>query len=516
MKLTVLLIISFLFMHFGVYAQDRIILKEDREVSCKVERLTAQIVYFVTSGTSVFDSIPTEKIREVVLNNNSKRLIVLPKTYQNQIDLVDQNQFWTLLQKNNPADILHSKTILAGVNFYTGKYILTSDARKQLLDVFKVLKQNKVSQIEIVVHSDTVGKASNNLELSEKRAQSIRHFLLENGLKAGQIKVSGRGEAEPIFGGTGTQVQNRRVELQILGIEGVELLYSEKYTPPAIVVPNESLEVVVAPSVETFPQSETNTLKVRKKTKGTRIGQIPSKKTPKIQTKSSVDSKSNQKISIQLVLGVLTTYPLGASIDRTRTTFAEETELSDSTQSFKNTVWPEIFVSGGIELKYRLTPKWTVVSGLRFARQGFSLRRTYTYRDPQYQYDEVYKGRIFYRSNTLDIPIFMEGKLNKRISIGVGGSVAMAVSERQQKITYTKKVSINGKRSAEDSVKWQEQINDISDYTKGLIPTALFNIGIQTSRHLGIQIRGQYSINQFKDKGKAQNAAAFVGIAYQF
>ncbi|MBT8132369.1 MAG: OmpA family protein, partial [Gammaproteobacteria bacterium] len=67
-------------------------------------------------------------------------------------------------------------------------------------------------------YTDTTGEASYNLDLSQRRAESVRRYLISKGANGDKISAKGYGEANPIFDNStrpGRQ-KNRRVELRIL------------------------------------------------------------------------------------------------------------------------------------------------------------------------------------------------------------------------------------------------------------------------------------------------------------
>ena len=67
-------------------------------------------------------------------------------------------------------------------------------------------------------HTDSVGTAAKNQQLSEKRAQAVRDFLVGAGVPSDRVTAVGRGEEQPIATNktaAGRQ-QNRRVELHQL------------------------------------------------------------------------------------------------------------------------------------------------------------------------------------------------------------------------------------------------------------------------------------------------------------
>lgn len=73
--------------------------------------------------------------------------------------------------------------------------------------------------IEIVGHTDDVGDADDNMRLSERRAASVRDYLIGKGLDARKMVTTGMGETMPIASNDTKEgrAENRRVEIQLLG-----------------------------------------------------------------------------------------------------------------------------------------------------------------------------------------------------------------------------------------------------------------------------------------------------------
>lgn len=70
------------------------------------------------------------------------------------------------------------------------------------------------STIAITGHSDSLGSEAYNKSLSERRAQAVADYLVERGVQAGRLAVSGVGSAEPIADNATRhgRVRNRRIE----------------------------------------------------------------------------------------------------------------------------------------------------------------------------------------------------------------------------------------------------------------------------------------------------------------
>jgi outer membrane protein OmpA-like peptidoglycan-associated protein len=108
-------------------------------------------------------------------------------------------------------------TLSSGVFFDTGKTTLKKGAQATLKRIADQLKTDDKIKVTIEGHTDSVGTEAKNQELSEKRAQAVRDFLVSAGVPADRVTAVGRGEAQPIATNktaAGRQ-QNRRVELVI-------------------------------------------------------------------------------------------------------------------------------------------------------------------------------------------------------------------------------------------------------------------------------------------------------------
>lgn len=105
--------------------------------------------------------------------------------------------------------------ILKGVNFGTGKSNVTSGSRDTLDGVIDVLRKNPDLKLEVQGHTDSQGSAANNMALSEKRANAVRDYLVENGIPADQLTAHGYGEDNPVAdnGTASGRAMNRRVEI---------------------------------------------------------------------------------------------------------------------------------------------------------------------------------------------------------------------------------------------------------------------------------------------------------------
>lgn len=114
---------------------------------------------------------------------------------------------------------------------------LTDSSKIELEALYKILTDNPLFKIEIGAHTDNIGKEKYNLELSQKRAQSVVTFLLEKGVRPERLVAKGYGMSQPIAPNElengednpeGRQ-RNRRIVFKIIGsVEAEVILNTEK------------------------------------------------------------------------------------------------------------------------------------------------------------------------------------------------------------------------------------------------------------------------------------------------
>ena len=104
---------------------------------------------------------------------------------------------------------------LSDVLFEFNRAELKPGAMRTLYPLVTSLKEHPTRTISIEGHTDGIGSQSYNLELSERRADAVRNFLVAQGVEAGRINAVGYGKAYPVASNdteAGRQ-QNRRVEV---------------------------------------------------------------------------------------------------------------------------------------------------------------------------------------------------------------------------------------------------------------------------------------------------------------
>jgi outer membrane protein OmpA-like peptidoglycan-associated protein len=117
---------------------------------------------------------------------------------------------------------------MSDVLFDFNKYTLRPGAREKLAKIAGISLAHPGLKFEIEGHTDSVGSDSYNQTLSERRADSVRDYLAQQGLSV--LTAKGFGESRPVASNDNAagRQQNRRVELVVSGeIIGTETTTSE-------------------------------------------------------------------------------------------------------------------------------------------------------------------------------------------------------------------------------------------------------------------------------------------------
>ena len=107
---------------------------------------------------------------------------------------------------------------LVGVNFMFDSADLELNAQAILDGVAAELKRYTNIRVELSGHTDSRGAEAYNQRLSERRAESVKRYLEEQGIAASRMTALGFGETKPVEDNNtdGGRERNRRVELKVI------------------------------------------------------------------------------------------------------------------------------------------------------------------------------------------------------------------------------------------------------------------------------------------------------------
>jgi outer membrane protein OmpA-like peptidoglycan-associated protein len=109
-------------------------------------------------------------------------------------------------------------TLSGSVLFTSGSATLLPGAQAKLNDVADALtKQDPESKMVVEGYTDSQGSASSNQDLSQRRAQSVRDYLVSRGIAGDRVTSEGYGPGRPVAdnGSAEGRANNRRVEIVV-------------------------------------------------------------------------------------------------------------------------------------------------------------------------------------------------------------------------------------------------------------------------------------------------------------
>lgn len=111
-----------------------------------------------------------------------------------------------------------SKVILNLIVFETGSYELKPESEPELRRLKYFLETNPDVKVEIGGHTDATGNLATKRELSERRAERVRDWLLKAGISGRQMQTAGYGANKPVADETTEEgrARNRRVEVTVV------------------------------------------------------------------------------------------------------------------------------------------------------------------------------------------------------------------------------------------------------------------------------------------------------------
>jgi len=117
-----------------------------------------------------------------------------------------------------PPKVIEKTTLR--INFDSNKAVIRKTDASELQKAVDLVKKYPDAKVVVVGYTDDRGSDEYNQRLSERRAQAVKRYLVDNGgVNAGRITAEGKGEADPV-GDNKTEkgrFDNRRVEVVIRG-----------------------------------------------------------------------------------------------------------------------------------------------------------------------------------------------------------------------------------------------------------------------------------------------------------
>jgi OOP family OmpA-OmpF porin len=117
-----------------------------------------------------------------------------------------------------PEAVKQFTGVIEGIYFDVAKATIKSKSAPKLDKAVSVLKEYPDLRIEISGHTDDRGNDDYNMELSARRADAVKQYMVDAGVDGSRIKTRGAGELEPRESNRtkAGRSKNRRIEFKLL------------------------------------------------------------------------------------------------------------------------------------------------------------------------------------------------------------------------------------------------------------------------------------------------------------
>ncbi len=218
-NLTLIIIFFFGFNVFGQKAPFTVLVVDFKEKPIEGEQI-------------MFLGIKTKKAFKGVTNKQGKFEIEVPggDTYEIKIKSIGEAKDYNTIEvpelqegyaynKGTLTVMVEEPKIftLDNVYFDSGKATLKSSSYKELNELAEYLTLKPSTIIEIAGHTDNVGEEQANLNLSQKRAEAVKKYLVNKGISPVRLSPVGYGESTPVSDNNSDRGRslNRRTEVRI-------------------------------------------------------------------------------------------------------------------------------------------------------------------------------------------------------------------------------------------------------------------------------------------------------------
>ena len=216
-----LIVLGLMFLFGSVYAQTDEIVLQGKVISAEDGKgVKARVTYKSVPTGGLSGSFNDSTYRFSVFGSSKYLIMATVEGYIPRTVLIDPKTFAG--QQQVVRDIMLTPaggTIrLERLLFDQGDAHINPKSFEELNEVAALLKENPRMVIQLEGHTDTSGNPKANMELSEKRVQAVKKYLVGQGVEKGRVKTKAFGGTRPLTKEKTAEAKNRnrRVELRVL------------------------------------------------------------------------------------------------------------------------------------------------------------------------------------------------------------------------------------------------------------------------------------------------------------
>ena len=187
-----------------------------------ITRIREQVVEMLSDNKSLNATLEDRQIQLDTLIQETASMERLSKLVARQERQRERlNQVEALFTENEALVLRQGDSIIlrvVGLNFDFGKYELKPEHQPLLSSIQRAINQFPDSNVVVEGHTDAFGSDASNLTLSQRRAEAVQTYLLENSpVSPGNLTALGYGESRPVSNNETEEgrKRNRRIDVVI-------------------------------------------------------------------------------------------------------------------------------------------------------------------------------------------------------------------------------------------------------------------------------------------------------------
>ena len=198
-----------------LYDADQLISKAETAADKGDKKLLDHYIYMSEKQLKIAEEVANRKKNEAYieeLSDQRSNLLIQSRTQEARKARDELEAYKT---KNSKRGIV---LVLDNLLFDTGGATLHRGSQRNLDPLVRYMNDHPERKISVEGHTDNVGEESFNIDLSFRRAEAVKNYLVTSGITENRISTRGFGESLPVTSNNtahGRQ-QNRRVEIVIL------------------------------------------------------------------------------------------------------------------------------------------------------------------------------------------------------------------------------------------------------------------------------------------------------------
>ncbi|HWB81248.1 MAG TPA: OmpA family protein [Nannocystaceae bacterium] len=127
-----------------------------------------------------------------------------------------------------PPELEQIAGVMRGIEFDTDKDNIKEGSKKNIDNAVSVMKKYPTLKVKIIGHTDSQGGYRHNIDLSQRRAASVKRYMVENGVEDDRITTDGVGPDQPIDTNESADGRSRNRRIEFIILDGTAEQISEK------------------------------------------------------------------------------------------------------------------------------------------------------------------------------------------------------------------------------------------------------------------------------------------------